>query len=135
MSNIRQADSVRDWLKTFTDTLGRTYNPAVQWQEDRPPFNKDYNKSGVLYCSQTGLGVDAFVRQVSVNVYMFGPVNATESDLNNLLQDVTETLEYIKANFNIDPDLRVSVSQDVSGPLWTGQNRQFYTFGMLTHSE
>lgn len=133
--NIRQSDLVRDWLKTFTDTLSRTYNPAVHWQEDKPPFNKDYKSSGVLYCSQDGLAVDAFVRQANVEVLMFGPVNGEASDLSNLYQDVTETLEYIKSNWDIEDDLQVSVSQDVTGPFWTGQNRQYYRFGILTYAE
>jgi hypothetical protein len=133
--NIRQSDLVRDWLKTFTDTLSRTYNHATQWNEDSPPFNSDYKSSGVLYCTQDGLAVDAFVRQANVDVIMFGPVNCTPSDDNNLKQDATETLEYIKANWNIDPDLQVSVSQDVTGPFWNRQNRMYYRFGVLTYAE
>lgn len=133
--NVRQSDLVRDWLVAFTDTLARDYFPAVAWQEDTAPFNEKYKSSGVIYCSQEGIPVDAFVRQVNVNIFMFSPMNSSQSDLNNLFQDATETLEYIKQNFDINTDLLASVSQDVTGPFWTAQNRRYYRFSVLTYSE
>ena len=132
--NIRQADGVRDYLSAWIiGNLTRTYNPSVQWDEKDAPFTDKNN--GVLYCQQSGLPVDAYVRQSSVEISMFGKANAERADQDNLFNDATLALEYIKANPNINENLIATVTQDVTGPFYTKQNRIYYRFSVLTFSE
>lgn len=129
-SNTRASDDVRNFLR---DNFLTTFNPAVQWEEDRRPFtNKQAN---IIFCRQQGLPVDAFTRELLVEVFVFSPAGADEPELNAIFQQATEAAEYAKANFDINDDLIISLRQDVTGPFKTGQNRSYYTFTLLCYTE
>jgi hypothetical protein len=125
---IRQADEIRDFLY---QNLLTTYNPAVEWTEDEAPFDID---APILYCRQEGLGVDAFVRQVSVDVIMFSKKNATKVDTSQLYTDATAALNYLKFNFNVGDIVKITVTQDVTGEYRTGQERRYYRFQVLCYA-
>tara|TARA_S200002703_G_scaffold90114_1_gene77744 strand:+ start:2562 stop:2951 length:390 start_codon:yes stop_codon:yes gene_type:complete len=127
--NIRHADAVRDHIRSGALP---EYKPAVSWQEDQQPFT-DVNES-IIYCRQEGRPVDAFVRQVSVTIYVFSKAGATNADMSALYSDAVTALEYAKGNPNVSDDLKITVSNDVSGELYTGQNRRYYTFQVLCYS-
>lgn len=126
--NIRHADEIRDFIRT---NALPAFNPAIQWDESAAPFNID---EPIIYCRQEGRPVDAFVRQVSVTVYLFSGLNATIAELNQLYTDAVAALEYVKANFNVTDGIRATVTQDVMGEYRTGQNRRYYTFQVLCYS-
>ena len=127
---IRHADEVRDFIR---DNLLTTYQPAVAWQEDSAPFKTLGNN--IIYCRQEGQAVDAFVRNVSVDVYLFSKQGATNADLNQLYIDSVNALNYVKYNYNInDGETSMTVTQDVTGEYYTGQNRVYYRFSVLCRS-
>lgn len=126
--NIRHADEIRDFIRT---NALPAFNPAIQWDESAAPFNID---EPIIYCRQEGRPVDAFVRQVSVTVYLFSGLNATIAELDQLYTDAVAALEYVKANFNVTDGIRATVTQDVMGEYRTGQNRRYYTFQVLCYS-
>ena len=126
--NIRHADEIRDFIRT---NALPAFNPAIQWDESAAPFNID---EPIIYCRQEGRAVDAFVRQVSVTVYLFSGKNATLAELNQLYTDAVTALEYVKANFNVTDGIRATVTQDVMGEYRTGQTRRYYTFQVLCYS-
>jgi hypothetical protein len=126
--NIRHADEIRDFIRT---NALPSFNPAIQWDESAAPFNID---EPIIYCRQEGRPVDAFVRQVSVTVYLFSGLNATIAELDQLYTDAVAALEYVKANFNVTGGIRATVTQDVMGEYRTGQNRRYYTFQVLCYS-
>jgi len=126
--NIRHADEIRNFIR---DNALPSYNPAIQWDETAAPFDMD---NPIIYCRQEGRAVDAFVRQVSVTVYLFSGLNATLRELDSLYTDAVAALEYIKANYNVTDGIRATVTQDVMGEYRTGQNRRYYTFQVLCYS-
>ncbi len=126
--NIRHADVIRDFIRT---NALPTYNPAIEWDESTEPFTLD---DPIIYCRQEGRPVDAFVRQVSVTVYLFSGKNATKQELNTLFNDAVAALEYVKANFYVGDGTQITVTQDVMGEYRTGQNRRYYTFQVLCYS-
>ena len=128
MMNVRHADEIRNFVR---DNALPTYNPAVIWDESTAPFNVD---EPIIYCRQEGRAVDAFVRQVSVTVYLFSGKNATLAELDQLYADAVTALEYAKANFNVTDGIRITVTQDIMGEYRTGQNRRYYTFQVLCYS-
>lgn len=126
--NIRHTDEIRNFIR---DNALPSFNPAVEWDESKPPFNFD---DPIIYCRQEGRAVDAFVRQVSVTVYLFSGKNATLAELDQLYTDAVSALEYAKANFNVTDGIRITVTQDIMGEYRTGQNRRYYTFQVLCYS-
>lgn len=126
--NIRHADVIRDFIRT---NALPTYNPAIGWDEATEPFTIG---EPIIYCRQEGRPVDAFVRQVSVTVYLFSGKNATNQELNALFNDAVAALEYVKANFYVGDGTQITVTQDVMGEYRTGQNRRYYTFQVLCYS-
>ena len=126
--NIRHADEIRDFIRT---NALPAFNPAIQWDESAAPFNID---EPIIYCRQEGRPVDAFVRQVSVTVYLFSGLNASIAELDQLYTDAVAAIEYVKANFNVTDGIRATVTQDVMGEYRTGQNRRYYTFQVLCYS-
>lgn len=126
--NVRHADEIRNFVR---DNALPTYNPAVIWDESTAPFNVD---EPIIYCRQEGRAVDAFVRQVSVTVYLFSGKNATLAELDQLYADAVTALEYVKTNFNVTDGIRITVTQDIMGEYRTGQNRRYYTFQVLCYS-
>lgn len=127
--NIRHSDEVRNYIR---DNALPSYKPAASWQEDEPPFNTLDNS--IIYCRQEGRPVDAFVRQMSVDVYLFSKQGATVSDMNALFNDAVTALEYVKANPNLSDDVKLTVTTDVTGEFYTGQNRRYYRFQVLCYS-
>lgn len=126
--NIRHADAIRDFVRT---NALPTYSPAVEWDESTTPFDLD---APIIYCRQEGSAVDAFVRQVYVDVYLFSSKNCALSELNALYTDAVSALEYVKANFNVTDGIRITVTTDVMGEYRTGQDRRFYRFQVLCYS-
>ena len=127
---MRVSDVVRDYIRLNT---AADYLPAVTWNEDRSPFDSQTGK--IIFTKQTGRPVDAYVRQADVEILLFSVQNANNEDLNALYNDAETITEYIKANFAINDDLRITVTQDVTGPYITAQNRYFYRISVLTYSE
>lgn len=127
---MRVSDLVRDYIRT---NIATSYLPAITWNEGQSPFIND--DSNVIFTKQTGRSVDAYVRQADVEVLLFSKKNSSLVDLNNLSADAEAVLEYIKSNFAISENLRISITQDVTGPYNTSQNRYFYRMSVLTYSE
>ena len=127
---MRVSDLVRDYIRT---NVIPAYLPAVTWNEDQSPYDTENSK--IIFTKQTGRAVDAYVRQADVEILLFSAKNANLSDLDSLLTEVEAVVEYIKANFVITQDLRMSITQDVTGPYNTSQNRYFYRMSVLTVSE
>lgn len=127
--NIRHSDEVRNYIR---DNALASYQPAAAWQEDEPPFSSLDNS--IIYCRQEGRPVDAFVRQMSVDVYLFSKQGATVSDMDALFNDAVTALEYVKANPNLGDDVKLTVTTDVTGEFYTGQNRRYYRFQVLCYS-
>jgi hypothetical protein len=127
---MRVSDLVRDYIRI---NVVPTYLPAITWNEDQSPYVSENAK--IIFTKQMGRPVDAYVRQSDVEILLFSAKNANLSDLNSLFNDAETVLEYIKANFVITEDLRISITQDVTGPYNTSQNRYFYRISVLTVSE
>ena len=127
---MRVSDLVRDYIRS---NIATAYLPAITWNEDQSPFDSENAK--IIFAKQTGRAVDAYVRQADVDVLFFSAKNANLSDLNDLYADVELFIEYIKTNFVITADLRITITQDVTGPYNTAQNRYFYRLSVLTYSE
>lgn len=126
--NIRHADEIRDFIRT---NALPDYNPAIEWEESTAPFTID---EPIIYCRQEGRSVDGFVRQVSVDVHLFSGLNITNQELSQLYDDAVAALEYIKWNYNVTDGIRATVTMDVTGPYYTGQNRRYYRFQVLCYS-
>jgi hypothetical protein len=127
---MRVSDLVRDYIRT---NVVPTYLPAITWNEDQSPYVSENAK--IIFTKQMGRAVDAYVRQSDVEILLFSAKNANLSDLDSLFADAETVLEYIKANFVITEDLRISITQDVTGPYNTSQNRYFYRISVLTVSQ
>ena len=132
---IRHADLIRNYVR---DNVLTTYFPSVKWDESDRPFTDLTSK--IVYCRQEGLAVDAFVRQVSVDIYLFSKQGANSSDMNALYDDAVTALEYLKANPNVDNGgvlgtTKISVTSDVTGEFYTGQNRLYYRFSIMCMSD
>lgn len=128
-TGIRHADEVRNYLR---DNLLTAYYPAATWQEDKSPFT--IADQPIIYCRQEGQGVDAFMRQVSVDVYLFSKQGCTDEDMSALYNDAVSAMEYIRANPEIQEFNLTSVTQDVTGEYYTGQNRRYYRFTVICYS-
>lgn len=128
--NIRHADVIRDYIR---DNALPTYSPAAAWQEDERPFT-DLGDN-IIYCRQEGRPVDAMIRNVAVDVYLFCKANATNADMNSLYTDAVAALEYVKANPDVKDDVRISVTSDVNGEFYTGQNRRYYRFQVICYTD
>jgi hypothetical protein len=126
---MRISDLVRDYLIL---NIVPNYVPAITFSEERPPF---ISAEKIIFTKQTGRPVDAYVRQFDVEILLFGVQNANNEDLDSLFDDAELVLEYIKTNFVINEDLRMTITQDVTGPYITAQNRYFYRISVLTYSE
>ena len=122
--------SVNDFLIA---TPLAAYSPAGMWREDQEPFKTKTNK--VLLTKQQGRAVDAYVRQIDVEVILFSVVNADATEFEAVENDAIAALQYVKANFRTSSDQLLSVIQDVTGPYHTAQGRIFYRFGLTTFSE
>jgi hypothetical protein len=127
--NIRQSDELRSYIRT---NALPTFNPAVSWQEDEAPFTM--LDEPIIYCRQDGRPVDAFVRQVAVDVYVFSKANALNSDMDALFDNAVTALEYVKANPKLNDDIMLTVTTDVTGEFYTGQNRRYYRFQVLCYT-
>lgn len=127
--NIRHADELRDYVR---DNVLTDYYPAVSWQEDAPPFT--LTDRPIIYCRQEGRPVDAMIRQMSVDVYVFSRAGATDAEMNSLYTDAVAALEYVKANPALNDDIRLTVTADVTGEYYTGQNRRYYRFTVLCYT-
>lgn len=127
---MRIADLVRDFIQTNSAT---TYTKAAMWNDDQYPFNNP--DDSIILTRQSGRAVDAYVREMDIDVMMFSKVNSDGADLNALYNDAEAALEYVKANFIVNDDLKLSITQDVTGPYQTGSNRYYYRFNLLTYSE
>tara|TARA_R110000796_G_scaffold385_2_gene1270 strand:+ start:31 stop:414 length:384 start_codon:yes stop_codon:yes gene_type:complete len=127
---MRVSDLVRNYIRT---NVIPAYLPAVTWNEDQSPYDAENSK--IIFTKQTGRAVDAYVRQADVEILLFSAKNANLTDLDSLLTEVETVVEYIKANFVITQYLRMSITQDVTGPYNTSQNRYFYRISVLTVSE
>ena len=127
--NIRHADELRNYIR---DNLLTEYYPAVAWLEDTKPFT--ITDRSIIYCRQEGQAVDAFVRQISVDVYLFGPAGGDGGDMNQIYTDAVAAMEYIQENFRLSDDIRLTISGDVTGEFYTGQNRQYYRFTVFCYT-
>tara|TARA_R110000782_G_scaffold185708_1_gene275802 strand:+ start:46 stop:429 length:384 start_codon:yes stop_codon:yes gene_type:complete len=127
---MRVSDLVRDYIRT---NIAPSYLPAITWNEDQSPYDNENAK--IIFTKQTGRAVDAYVRQADVDILLFSAKNANLSDLDSLYADAELVIEYIKANFVISEDLRITITQDITGPYNTSQNRYFYRLSVLTYSE
>lgn len=124
------AKSVNDFLIA---SVLPTYSPSGMWREDQEPFATKNNN--VLLTKQSGRAVDAYVRQIDVDVILFSPVNADATAFEAIENDAINALQYVKANFRTDSNQLLSVSQDVTGAYHTGQGRIYYRFSLITYSE
>jgi hypothetical protein len=127
---MRVSDLVRNYIR---DNVVPAYLPAVTWNEDQSPYVSE--NSNIIFTKQTGRAVDAYVRQADVEILLFSVKNANLNVLNSLFADAELVTEYIKANFVITENLRISITQDITGPYNTAQNRYFYRISVLTYSE
>ena len=103
------------------------------WQEDQFPFNNANDK--IILTKQDGRAVDAMIREHSVDILMFSVQNSGGAELSALYDEAESAVQYIKQNFIVNDDLKFTITQDLSGPYQTGQNRYFYRFSVLTYSE
>lgn len=124
------AKVVRDFL--VASPLS-SYSPTAMWREDQQPFTT--KTSSILLTTQQGRAVDAYVRQIDVDVLLFSPVNADGTAFQTVESDAITALQYIKANFRTGADELFSVTQDVTGPYQTAQGRIYYRFSLVTFSE
>lgn len=127
---MRIADLVRDFIQSGS---APTYTKAAMWNDDQYPFNNPGDS--IILARQNGRAVDAYVREIDVDVMMFSKVNSDGADLSALYDDAEAALEYVKANFVVNDDLKLTITQDVTGPYQTGSNRYYYRFNLLTYSE
>lgn len=125
------SDLVRDFLVA---NIATDYLPTSMWQEDRAPFTERDNK--IIYVRQEGRPVDAMIREHDLTVYMFSKAKATGADLQALRDEIEATVLYVKdTNFEVNDNLLLSLSKDLSGPYRNGQDRYFYQFNLLSYSE
>jgi hypothetical protein len=124
------AKSVNDFL--IASALP-TYSPSGMWREDQDPFTT--KTSNVLLTKQSGRPVDAYVRRIDVDVFLFSPVNADGAAMQQVEADTIAALQYVKANFRTAANQLLSVTQDVTGPYHTAQGRIYYRFSLVTFSE
>jgi hypothetical protein len=127
---VRISDLVRQFI---VDNVATGYSQAAMWQEDQFPFNNANDK--IILTKQDGRAVDAMIREHSVDVLMFSVQNSDGADLDALYDDAEAALAYVKSNFIVNEDLKFTITQDLSGPYQTGQNRYFYRFTLKTYSE
>jgi len=127
---MRVSDLVRQFI---VDNVAGDFEQAAMWQEDQFPFNNPDDK--IIFTKQSGRAVDAFTREIDIDVIMFSKQNSAGAELTALYDDAEAALRYAKDNFSPSDDLRLTITQDVTGPYQTGQNRYFYRFGFLTYSE
>jgi|13_taG_2_1085334.scaffolds.fasta_scaffold57044_2 hypothetical protein len=127
---MRVSDLVRQFI---IDNVATTYKGAAIWREDQYPFNNSGDK--IILTRQSGRSVDAMIREFDVDVMMFCAVNSGGAELSALYDDAENALSYMKDNFIVNEDLKLTITQDVTGPYQTGQNRFYYRFSFLAYTE
>lgn len=109
------------------------YSPSGMWREDQEPFKTLSNS--ILLTKQTGRQVDAYVRQIDVEVFLFSASNADAAVFQSVESDAETALLYVKNNFRTSDNKLFSITQDVTGPYHTAQGRIYFTFRLVTFSE
>ena len=127
--SIRHSDLIRDYVR---DNVLPAYNPAITWSEDKQPFTM--LDEPIIYCRQQGRGVDAFVRQVSVDIYIVSPSSWDNTTINDTFDDALLALEYLKANPRVTDECLITVTNDVTGEYHTAQGRINYRFTVMCYT-
>jgi hypothetical protein len=123
----RPSDLIR--TKLITDYL-TGYLPAHIWDDAISPFTLPDSK--ILLTRQSGLPSNDEIRRLSVECWLFSKINPKNSDVDALFDDATTAMSALLTDYTAGGIFGISVTEDVTGPFLTGQNRNFYRFSLQT---